>query len=97
MKREIRNAIAKAIKDSELNGYKWTITENGLHWSYLSKNEQFTFDTETEENFLTVHGPYCNMAGIWYEQGEKYADCETLTEAYYLATKATIAKANYIY
>jgi hypothetical protein len=37
------------------------------------------------------------MANIWYEQGDKYADCETLAEAYYLATKATIQKANYIY
>lgn len=96
MKREIRNAIAKAIKDSELNGYKWTITENGLRWSYLSENEQFTFDTDIE-NYLTVSGPYCCMASVWYEPGEKYADCETLTEAYYLATKMTIAKANYIY
>ena len=97
MKREIRNAITKAIKDSDLNGYKWTITENGLRWSYLSENELFTFDTTTENDFLIVHGPYCDMASIWYEQGEKYADCETLTEAYYLATKATIRKANYIY
>ena len=97
MKREYRNAISKAIKDSDLNGYKWTITENGLRWSYLSENEQFTFDTETEENVLIVVGPYCMMAIIWYEQGEKLADCETLTDAYYLATKAAIAKANYIY
>jgi hypothetical protein len=97
MKKEIRNAITKAIKESELNGYKWTITENGLRWSYLSENEMFVFDTTTEENFLTVHGPAFDMAGIWYEQGEKYADCETLAEAYYLATKATIKKANYLY
>lgn len=97
MKREIRNAIQKAIKESELNGYKWTITENGLHWSYLSENEQFTFDNKTEENILIVRGPYCMMAIIWYEKGEKLANCETLTEAYYLATKATIQKANNIY
>ena len=97
MKKDYKNAIVKAIKESELNGYKWTITENGLRWSYLSENEQFTFDTTAEDNILIVHGPYCDMATIWYEQGEKYADCETLTEAYYLATKATIRKANYIY
>lgn len=98
MKREHRNAIAKAIKESDLKGYKWTITENGLRWSYLTENELFTFDTETEENILLVHGPHGgHMAIIWYEQGERFADCETLTEAYYLATKATIKKANYIY
>lgn len=98
MKKEYRNAIQKAIKDSDLNGYKWTITENGLRWSYLTgENEVFTFDTTTEENFLTVRGPFCEMAGIWYEENERWADCKTLTEAYYLATKATIRKANYIY
>ena len=98
MKKEYRNAITKAIKESDLNGYKWTITENGLRWTYLSENEQFTFDTETEENILLVHAPRGGeMAIIWHEQGEKYADCETLAEAYYLATKATIKKANYIY
>ena len=94
MTRENRNAITKAIKESDLNGYKWTITENGLRWSYL--DTEFTFDT-TEEHILTVKGGYCRMACIWYEQGEKYADCETLADAYYLATKATIKKANYIY
>ena len=94
MKREIRNAIAQAIKDSELNGYKWTINENGLGWSYC--DTEFAFDT-SEEHILTVRGSFCTMACIWYEQGDKYADCETLTEAYYLATKAAIAKANYIY
>lgn len=94
MKREIRNAIAKAIKESDLNGYKWTITENGLKWSYC--DEEFTFNTP-EENILTVESKYTTMAIIWYEKGEKYANCETLTEAYYHATKATIAKANYIY
>ena len=26
--------MKKAIKDSELNGYKWTADKNGLHWSY---------------------------------------------------------------
>lgn len=98
MKREYRNAITKAIKDSELNGYKWTITENGLRWSYFSENDgEFTFDANTEAEMLIVHGPYCDMAAIWYEPGEKYADCETLADAYYQATKTTIRKANYIY
>lgn len=97
MKNEIRNAIREGIKESELNGYTWKITENGLRWSYFTDTDgEFTFDT-TEENVLIVRGPYCDMATIWYEQGEKYADCETLTEAYRLATMATIRKANYIY
>jgi hypothetical protein len=97
MKKEYRDAITKAIKESDLKGYKWTITENGLRWSYLTgENEEFTFDSRTEADFLLVHGPFCNMAAIWYEDA-KYADCKTLTEAYYLATKATIRKANSIY
>ena len=99
MKREIRNAIQQAIKDSDTNGYKWTISKDGgLRWSYLSENlDSFTFDTTAEDDFLTVHGPYCTMAAIWYEKGEKYADCETLEQAYYLATLETIKKANAIY
>lgn len=98
MKREYREAITKAIKESDLNGYKWTITENGLRWSYLSENEIFTFDTASAKDILAVRDPHGHaFTYIWYEQGEKYADCETLTEAYYLATKATIRKANHIY
>lgn len=98
MKNEFRSAVKKAISESNLNGYKWTITADGLRWSYLSEDELFTFDTETEENILLVHGPHGGeMAIVWYEAGEKYADCETLAEAYYLATKATIRKANYLY
>lgn len=93
MKREFRSAISQAIKDSELNGYKWTITKNGLKWSYM--DEEFTFDTP-EENILTVKNRYSTFATIWYEDC-KYADCKTLTEAYYLATKATIREANYAY
>lgn len=96
MKREIRNAITKAIKESDLNGYKWTITEHGLKWSY---GEEFTFDTTSEENILMVRANSSRkyMAVIWYKKDDKFADCKTLVEAYYLATKATIRKANRIY
>lgn len=102
MKQEIRNAITKAIKESDLNGYKWTITENGLHWSYLSKNEQFTFGNHEEAdgsaNTLVVFDHLGDVfVRIWYGTDRFITDCETLTEAYYLATKKTIRQANYLY
>jgi hypothetical protein len=96
MKKEYRNAITKAIKESDLNGYKWTITENGLRWSYLSENEQFTFEI-VEDDFLVVHGPCFDMADVFFHETDKYADAKNLAEAYYLATKLTIRKANRVY
>lgn len=43
MKKEIKQAIQQGINEAELNGYKWTITANGLKWSY---GEDFTFRKE---------------------------------------------------
>ena len=98
MKKEIRNAIIKAIKESELNGYKWTITPNGLKWSYC--DIAFTFEEHMEttgETTLFVYDEYDNAnVFVWYGE-DKYSDCKTLPEAYYIATKSVIRKANNIY
>lgn len=98
MTNEIRNAIKKGINDSELNGYKWTITKDGLKWSY---GEQFTFyhkqiDDEDGHLFVLAKRSEMSMASILI--GESfYHDCQTIEEAYYLATKRTIWNANHTY
>ena len=54
MKKEIRQAINQGIKEAEKNGYKWTITANGLNWSYGVKTAKHTavkLGTEQEKRF----------------------------------------------
>lgn len=98
MKREIRNAISAGIKEAELNGYKWTITPNGLKWSY---GEEFTFSTypiEDGESCLTVKAVQSGITMITMIIGNAfYADTSDLVDAYRIATEATIRKANRIY
>jgi hypothetical protein len=100
MKREYRNAIQKAIKDSDLNGYKWTITKKGLRWSYC--DVEFTFHYDPETNFLQVY----DAPGVIVDEApfiglligdHSWDDAKDIEEAYYKATKATISKANYLY
>lgn len=98
MTNEIRKAIRKGINDSELNGYKWNITKDGLDWSY---GEQFTFHLrqyEENEGHLFVLGKQSGMSMANILIGESfYHDCKTLEEAYFLATKRTIKNANHTY
>ena len=100
MKRELRNAIAAGIKESELNGYKWTITPNGLKWSY---GEEFIFSTSPIEDgdgetFLTVKAVQSETTMASLIIGTAfYADTSDLVDAYRIATKATIRNANRIY
>ena len=93
MKREIRNAISKAIKESNLNGYKWTITaEGGLHWSY---GVDFEFEGH-EDGWLVVKNEHGTFAGVTFGEN-RWDDCKTIEEAYYLVTKQAIKSANYTY
>jgi hypothetical protein len=99
MKKEYRSAIRQGITESKLNGYKWTITPNGLKWSYC--DVEFTFkltEVDEEGKFLTVREKGCNemFVGIIID-GSRFADANTIEEAYRKATKATIAKANHLY
>ena len=36
----MKKVIQKAIKESNLNGYKWTVKDNKLYWNYLTKKEE---------------------------------------------------------
>lgn len=99
MKKEIRQAIQQGIKESEKNGYKWTITADGLKWSYC--DEEFTFkltEVDDEDKFLTVHQKGCSEMWVGIIISDtRWADANTIEEAYRKATKATIAKANHLY
>ena len=95
MKKEFRNAIKKAISESDLHGYKWAITDNGLRWSYC--DVEFTFYYDQEKDFFQVFddndAPFIGLL-----IGEhSYDDAKDLAEAYYKATLNTIYKANYLY
>lgn len=95
--KEHREAIKRAIAESEKNGYTWKLNKLGLlEWSYCNVTFRFT----VEENcILILRDTYSDLrvASIWFEKGEKFADCETLTEAYYIATKKAIKNANRLY
>ena len=95
MKKEFRSACLKAIKESNLNGYKWAVTPNGLGWSYCDVH--FAFLHDAEKGCFYVYDDngakfVCLLIGE-----EFYCDAKTLEEAYYKATCETISKANYLY
>lgn len=95
MKKEYRNAIAKAIQESDLNGYKWTITADGVAWSYMD-GEAFVF-TVREEGIIYVQWKGFRLATVYFDPTDEYADCKTLEEAYYLVTKQLIRNANHTF
>lgn len=95
MKREYREAIARGIEDSDLNGYKGSIKPNGLKWSYL--DTEFSFIEEDDGEFLSVRSSFNEpFISVWYGSNN-YSDTKTLIEAYEEATRRTIRKANYLY
>ena len=96
MKREYIKAIREGIKTSDLNGYKWTVTKDGLKWSYC--DTEFTFVLNEAGNFLKVRDLSMNESIAMVSIGDdEWDDAATVEDAYRIATKATIQKANYIY
>ena len=97
MKKELRKAIFEGIKESDLRGYKWTVKDDKLHWSY---GEVFSFDYKQDEDtgFLIVRAEQYGKKMVGLMIGNKmYHDCSSLEDAYRIATAATIKKANHIY
>lgn len=97
MKKEIRQAMVTGIKEADLNGYKWTITQDGLTWSY---GEEFIFSTyEVDgDTILTVKAVQSGIMMAEVIIGTHFwCDTSDLLDAYRGATKATIRKANRIY
>lgn len=100
MKKQLREPAQKAIREmkdnNELNGYTWTVTSDGLKWSYLDVEFAIVWDEESKMlRAIDKHSQY-KIVTLWVED-DKYADCRTLEEAYYRITQATIRKANNIY
>lgn len=98
MKKDLRKAVLEGIKESELNGYKWTVKDGKLHWSY---GEVFSFDykqIDEECEYLIVRAEQSRETMAIVSIGNhSYDDCSTLEDAYRIATKTTIAYANHIY
>lgn len=96
MKKEYRAAAQRAIKESDLNGYKWTVTSTGLEWTY---GETFTIEEKPcmDNIVLVVSTSYEPLFVGMVVGPDRYDDAQTVEEAYYKAVKATIAKANRLY
>lgn len=99
MKKEYKEIIKKAIKESELNGYKWSVKGDVLNWSYLTV-EHFKF--EIGEDFLKVIYVLPHLKAeetfLYLIVGQEfYADAKTVEEAFEIATKSTITKANRLF
>lgn len=93
MKKEYKEIIKKAINDSELNGYKWTIKSNKLIWSYL--DVEFDIEIKKEENVKIIHD---GETFIYILVGnEFYNDAKTIEDGLYKAIKGTIRKANNLF
>lgn len=99
MKKELRRAMQEGIRESELNGYKWTVTPTGLKWSYC--DEEFTFTMEEngyECQVLAVRAVQSGMHMVSLMIGKEwYCDASSVEDAYRIATEATIRKANHLY
>lgn len=102
MKKQLREQAQKAIREmkdnNELNGYTWTVTTDGLKWSYL--DTEFVIIWNEESKMLKAYDKnnlQLSLAIIWVEAEEEFADCDTLEEAYYKITKMLIKTANHLY
>lgn len=98
--------MRKAIKDSELNGWKWTADKTGLHWEYLDSTFEFFDETMPDESrqvrFKDNDTGVTSLVFVvpesqrWLVDG--YHDFETdINEAIYWAARKMISKANYLY
>jgi hypothetical protein len=99
MKREYKAIITKAIKESELNGYKWKMETNKLTWNYLTV-EHFKFEIAEDHLKVIYVMPHLNEEEtfVYLLVGEEfYNDAKTTEEALEKATKQTIKKANRLF
>lgn len=92
--------VLNAIKESNLNGYKWNFDGEKLTWSYLTV-EYFSFEITDvdDEKFVKVvyHMPHINAKETFTAAivgKDFYCDYKTVEEAIAGLTKATIKKAN---
>ena len=93
MKKEYRAAVQRAIKESDLNGYTWTVTPDGLEWSY---GETFRF-SEGKEMLSVYADSYGGFMLGMLVGPNSWDDAKTLEEAYYKAAREVIYQANNLY
>lgn len=90
--------MKKAIKDSELNGYKWTADKKGLHWEYCNVN--FTITIDEEPGMVKFEDENTGVYATSFKEDDEQMRnlipefCETYDEAIYTAAKMIIRKAN---
>lgn len=98
--------MKKAIKDSELNGWKWTANKNGLKWEYLDVEFKLLVDDLeghkraeliNEESgcralVFVIDNPEDDFLVDDYHEFEKNMD-----DAIYWATRKIISKANRLF
>ena len=96
--------MKKAIKDSDLKGFKWTADKNGLHWEYLDIVFRFSGRKEWDECVMYSFKDWQTGIGgrAWVVTGDmlKYLDddfCADAETAIYKAAMKTIAIANRLY
>lgn len=100
MKRNIRSAVRQGINESELNGYKWEITMGGIKWEYCDVEFIFKYhDLEDGNGILNTHqlGHEEEIWTVTLIGNDRWDDASTIEEAYRIATKRTIAKANHLF
>ena len=100
MTRTQNEIIRQAIKDSELNGYKWTISGNKVHWSY---DVDFTIhmgralEDDADTSYIRVDDEHGDRFVYLLIGNSFYHDAETFEEGLAIAIKSTIKRANHLY
>lgn len=98
MKMELKNAVRNAIKESELNGHKWTATKDGLKWSY---GVEFIFRVSEADGdtYIEVIDKCSGLRAGYSIVGANtaYCDSDDLANGFFLATRRAIRCANRTY
>lgn len=103
-KAEMKKIVSAAIKECNLNGYRWKFDGEKLHWNYLTV-EHFIFDIADYGDFVTVQVLYVqphfdttsSFAIVFAGENGLVCDCTTVEEAVAMVTKMTINKANHLF
>ena len=100
MKIEYRRAIQRAIVDQpDQTGHTWEVTKEGMRWSY---GVEFNFRLKTFEEgeaVLTVkeNGVEATALVSIMIGPTRWDDTNDIEKAYYMAARAAIIQANYLY
>lgn len=99
MKIDYRRAIQRAIIDQpDQTGHTWKVTAEGMAWSY---GVEFTFnytEFDTDEGAVWVEDKNSHMTLATIAIGPtRWDDTNDIEKAYYMAARATIIQANYLY